>query len=212
MMNRLFRNSLFYLTLFLFFGCKNDTKNKPLDLEEIRPKSTIKSLKNDKTNIDSNEVFLHEYKLDSIDLKLAGLISLDNYSFLNRFPNKKNALRTLYLTDSTIQIQHEHYEYVDSNQMKNAFFNWLDCNGKECRSIKLYEETKIEPENLLFIATENSIDIFRSKSSFKPEDWLNFVRFANKNNELKFVLFQKKNQKAQWFEFKNYQLIPKKKK
>jgi hypothetical protein len=211
-MNRLFYNSIVYITLFLFFGCKNDEKNKPVDLEEIRPKSTMKSSKNNKTNIDSNEVFLLEYKLDSIDLKLARIISLRNESFLNRFPNKKNALRTLYLTDTTIQIQPEHYEYVDSNKMKNAFFNWLDCNGKECRSIKLYEETKIDPENLLFIAAENSIDIFRSKSSFKPEDWINFVRFSKKNNEFKFILFQKKNRKAQWFEFKNYQLIPKKKK
>ncbi|MBM3186494.1 MAG: hypothetical protein FJZ67_09335 [Bacteroidetes bacterium] len=183
-----------------------------MDLEEIRPKSTMKSSKNDKTKVDSNEVFLNEYKLDSIDLKLARIISLNNESFLNRFPSKKNTLRTLFLTDTIVQIQHEHYEYVDSNQMKNAFFNWLDCYGIECRSIKLYEETKIEPENLLFIAAEKSIDIFRSKSSYKPEDWINFVRFSIKNNEFKFILFQKKNRKAQWFEFKNYQLIPKKKK
>jgi hypothetical protein len=196
----------------VFLGCKNDSKNEKVDLEDIRPKSNSKSNKIDKTYIDSNDFFLREYTMDSVDLKLARLITLSNSTFLNRFPSKKNALRTLYLTDTTIQIQHEHYEYVDSNQMKNAFFNWLDCNGKNCKSIKLHEETKIEPDNLLLIATAQSIDIFRSKSLFKAEDWINFVRFSKKTNVFKYILFQKKNQKSQWFDFKNYKLVLKTKK
>ena len=196
----------------MFLGCKDDSKSEIVDLDKIRPKSDSKSNKIDKTNIDSNEVSLHEYILDSINLKLDHIITLSNSTFLNRFPSKKNALRTLYLTDTTIQIQHEHYEYVDSNQMKNAFFNWLDCNGKNCKSIKLYEETKIEPDNLLLIATAQSIDIFRSKSFFKAEDWINFVRFSKKTNVFKYIIFQKKNQKSQWFDFKNYKLVLKTKK
>ncbi len=212
MMKKLFHKSLFYLILLVFLGCKNDSKNEKVDLEDIRPKSNSKSNKIDKTYIDSNDFFLREYTMDSVDLKLARLITLSNSTFLNRFPSKKNALRTLYLTDTTIQIQHEHYEYVDSNQMKNAFFNWLDCNGKNCKSIKLYEETKIEPDNLLLIATAQSIDIFRSKSLFKVEDWINFVRFSKKTNVFKYILFQKKNQKSQWFDFKNYKLVLKTKK
>ncbi|MFY7669070.1 MAG: hypothetical protein ACOVQG_10020 [Crocinitomicaceae bacterium] len=211
-MKKLFHKSLFYLILLVFLGCKNDSKNEKVDLEDIRPKSNSKSNKIDKTYIDSNDFFLREYTMDSVDLKLARLITLSNSTFLNRFPSKKNALRTLYLTDTTIQIQHEHYEYVDSNQMKNAFFNWLDCNGKNCKSIKLYEETKIEPDNLLLIATAQSIDIFRSKSLFKVEDWINFVRFSKKTNVFKYILFQKKNQKSQWFDFKNYKLVLKTKK
>jgi hypothetical protein len=211
-MKKLFHKSLFCLILLVFLGCKDDSKSETVDLDKIRPKSDSKSNKIDKTNIDSNEVSLHEYILDSINLKLDHIITLSNSTFLNRFPSKKNALRTLYLTDTTIQIQHEHYEYVDSNQMKNAFFNWLDCNGKNCKSIKLYEETKIEPDNLLLIATAQSIDIFRSKSLFKAEDWINFVRFSKKTNVFKYILFQKKNRKSQWFDFKNYQLVLKTKK
>jgi hypothetical protein len=111
-----------------------------------------------------------------------------------------------------IQIQHEFYEYVDSNQMKNAFFNWLDCNGKQCKSIKLYEETKIEPQNLLVIVTSKSIDIFRSQSTLNSADWVNYIRFSKKINDFKYIVIQKKNQKSQWFEFINHKLCPKSKK
>lgn len=211
-MNKLFLKSIIYLTLLLLFGCKNDSKNNTLNLEEIRPKSAFKSNKNNHSSIDSNDVFLQEYLIDSVNFSVFRLVSQKNSSFLNRFPSKKNNSRTLFLTDTSIQINHESYEYIDSNQMKNAFFNWLDCNGKDCRSIKLYEETKIEPVNLLFIATSNSIDVFRSKSTFNPLDWVNFVRFSKKIKEFKFIIFQKKNQKAQWFEFENLKLILKKKK
>jgi len=207
MMKKISYISLIYLQVFIFFSCSNETKNDTLDLEDIRPNANYDSTKNDKTGLDTTEIFLREYVLDSIDLKISRLLSQNNTSFLNRFPSKKNALRTLFLSDTTLQIQHEFYEYVDSNQMKNAFFNWLDCNGKDCRSIKLYEETKLESDNMLLIATVQSIDIFRSKSSFKPEDWINFVRLSKKTNVFKFILFQRKNRKAQWFDFKNNKLI-----
>ncbi len=213
MMNKLIHKSLIYLSLLVFFGCKNEPKNETLNLEEIRPKSNFKSRKNVKTrSIDSNEVSLLEYKNDSIDLKISRLVAKKNDNFLNRFPSKKNTLRTLFFKGKTIQIQHESYEYSDSIKMKNAFFNWLDCNGKECRCIKLYEETKIEPQNLLVITTGKSIDIIRSESPFKPEDWIDFIRFSKQNNEFSYIIFQKKNRNAQWFEFNNFELVPKKNK
>lgn len=196
----------------MFFGCINDPKNDLVELEKIRPKSNTKSNSTNNKEIDSNEVFLREYVVDSVDLRLSRLVSRDNSTFLSRFPCKKNGFRTLFSMDTTIQIQHELYEYVDSNQMKNAFFNWLDCNGKECKSIKLYEETKIEANNLLLVATANSIDIFRSNSPLNTENWIKFIRFSKKKNEFKFIIDQKKNRNAQWFEFINYKLVPKKKK
>jgi hypothetical protein len=96
--------------------------------------------------------------------------------------------------------------------MKNAFFNWLDCNGKECKSIKLYDECKFEPTNLLVISSGNSIDIIRSEKEIKTNDWVSYVRLSRKNKELKFIIYQKKNQKAKWLEFKNYKLVQKLKK
>ena len=212
MMNSHVLNSIIYLIILVSFGCNNDPKNNTLNLEEIRPKSKLKSNKNENRNIDSNEIFLHEYALDSVNFKLFRLVCKNNTSFLNRFPSKKNTLRTLFLVDTTIQIEHESYEYLDSNQMKNAFFNWLDCNGKDCKNIKLYEETKIEPDIFLLVAAPNSIDIFRSKSTLNADEWVNFVRLSRKIKDFKFIIFQKKNRKAQWFEFKNFELVPKKKK
>lgn len=204
--------SLVITLLVLLTACSGDNNNETINLEKIRPKSESKITNNKNVVLDSNEIILQTYKHDSINLKLASLRINQNSTFLNRFPHRKSGILTLIKEDTSFQIQHENYEYLDSNQMKNAFFNWLDCNGKDCKSIKLYEELKIEPQNLLVITTDKSIDIFRSEKNIKPEEWVDFIRFSKKSKVFKYILFQKKNQKSQWFDFKNFKLVAKSKK
>jgi hypothetical protein len=199
--------SLVTALLLLVTSCSGHNKNETIDLEKIRPKSESKITNKRNVYIDSNEIILQSYYNDSINLKLTKLRVNQNLSFLNRFPNKKSGLRTLMKEDTCIQIQHEFYEYIDSNQMKNAFFNWLDCNGKDCKSIKLYEETKIEQQNLLVVTTSKSIDIFRSVTNLSPNEWVDFVRFSRNTKTFKYILFQKKNQKSKWFYFKENKLV-----
>jgi hypothetical protein len=197
--------------LIIFFACDKGAQDKTIDLEQIRPKSDFKAEKKKESVLDSNEIFLRIYKNDSVDLEFTKLCVNQNPTFLSRFPNTNSGSRTLFLSDTTIKIQHEFYDYLDSNQMKNAFFNWLDCNGKDCRSIKLFEEIKIENTNLIVITTSKSIDIIRSESNLNLDNWVKFVRFSKKNRDFKYILFQKKNQKSKWFDYKD-KLVPKPKK
>jgi hypothetical protein len=212
-MQLLISRTLLIISCFFLTACSAEGDNETIDLEKIRPKSEMTNNKVVKDQvIDSSEILLHAYENDSVNLKLTKLRISNISLFLHRFPHKISGLRTLIKEDTMIQIQHEFYEYVDSNQMKNAFFNWLDCNGKQCKSIKLYEETKIEPQNLLVIVTSKSIDIFRSQSTLNSADWVNYIRFSKKINDFKYIVIQKKNQKSQWFEFINHKLCPKSKK
>jgi hypothetical protein len=194
-------------TIAMLLSCSE--KSKSVNLEDIRPKSETKEIKQKIIEKDSSELLLTSYRNDSIDLKLTRLITINKPTFLQRFPHKNSAFRTLFTNETCVQFEHELYEYVDSNQMKNAFFNWLDCNGRNCKSIKLYEETKIENANLLVIISSKSIDIIRSNSVIKPEEWINYVRFSRKISDFKYILFQKKNQKAFWLEYRDYKLFRK---
>jgi hypothetical protein len=207
-----FLKSLAATFLFILFSCSESKDENTVDLEQIRPKSANTDNNQPIVQTDSSEILLKKYKIDSIDLKLIKVQDIKGSNFLNRFPNINSGLRTLIQKDTSIQFQHEFYEYRDSNQMKNAFFNWLDCNGKDCMSIKLFEEIKIEKQNLLVITTSGSIDIIRSSNNLNPEDWINYVRFSRKIKDFKYIIFQKKNQKAKWFEFKTSKLAPKSKK
>ena len=207
-----------YVSLFLLIfllansSCSEKQNDSSLKLEDIRPKSERDYTTKKIELPDTTKAFLSEYNNDSITLNIKYIKSINESNFLNRFPHLKSANRSIITADSAHQYTHEYYLFKDSNQMKNAFFNWLDCNGKKCESIKLFEERKIEPINLLVIATAKSIDILRSDQTISPEEWVDFVRFTRNYSDFKYIVFQKKNQKAKWLNYKERKLILKDKK
>jgi hypothetical protein len=211
-MKTAFNLSSIIFILLLFCSCKEKNDDTSINLDDIRPKAESKTQNKNDKELDSLKILLKSYENDSFNLRISKLQILKEPTFLSRFPNQENGIRILTCNDTTIKLTHEFYLYKDSTQMKNAFFNWLDCNGKECKSIKLYDECKFEPTNLLVISSENSIDIIRSEKEIKMNDWVSYVRLSRKNKELKFIIYQKKNQKAKWLEFKNYKLVQKLKK
>lgn len=205
----MFKGFFLYFILIHFFiisSCSENKKNSSVSLNDIRPKSNFEYKNKKAAKNDSTQLILEEYNQDSIYLNIKHLHELNESNFLNRFPHLKSAIRSITTSDSSIHFTHEFYIYKDSLQMKNAFFNWLDCNGQKCISIKLYEERKIEPCNFLLIASAVSIDIIRCNKIFKPEDWIRYVRFNRKQNDYKYILFQKADQKAKWFVFKDNKL------
>lgn len=206
-------NSLVFVLLILFCSsCSEKQNDSTLELDDIRPKSENNQTTKKTQLADSTQLLLIEYNHDSIDLNIKYLSLLNESCFLNRFPHLKSAHRRLTTSDSLYQYMHEFYIFKDSIQMKNAFFNWLDCNGKKCESIKLYDERRLEETNLLVITTSKSIDILRSQQTINPLEWIDFVRFKRGTSEFKFLLFQKKNQKAKWFTYQEHKLIQKDKK
>jgi hypothetical protein len=196
----------------LILSCSSKQEDQILNLEKIRPKSgkIIKEIK--KEEIDSSQFILQTYHHDSFKLNISKIEFIKSTTFLARFPNINSGNITLYEQDTSKKIQHEFYNFKDSNQMKNAFFNWLDNVGKVGKSLKLYEESKIENYNLLIITASKSIDIIRSNTLINPDEWIKYVRFSREINDFRYILFQKKNQKVKWFEFINYKLVPKVKK
>jgi hypothetical protein len=211
-MKTAFNLSSIIFILLLFCSCKEKNDDTSIKLDDIRPKAESRTQSKNDKELDSLKILLKSYENDSFNLRISKLQILKEPTFLNRFPNDENGIRILTCNDTTIKLTHEFYLYKDSIQMKNAFFNWLDCNGKECKSIKLYDECKFESTNLLVISSGNSIDIIRSDKEIKTNDWVSYVRLSRKNKELKFIIYQKKNQKAKWLEFKNYKLVQKLKK
>jgi hypothetical protein len=211
-MKTAFSLSSIIIILLLFGSCKDKNDDTSIKLDDIRPKAESRTQSKNDKELDSLKILLKSYENDSFNLRISKLQILKEPTFLSRFPNEENGIRSLTCNDTTIKLTHEFYLYKDSIQMKNAFFNWLDCNGKECKSIKLYDECKFEPTNLLVISSGNSIDIIRSDKEIKTIDWVSYVRLSRKNKELKFIIYQKKNQKAKWLEFKNYKLVQKLKK
>ena len=144
------------------------------------------------------------YNQDSVNLEITKINLNPEKTFIQRFPYK-NATNLLLESKKNL-VKYLQINYADSNAMKNAFFNYLDCYGKDCKSIELFQKVKFSKTFFMLITTTKSIHIIESDNNLNPSQWVNCVRFAKLKDPLKFIIVQKKQQKAKWFSYSNYLL------
>ena len=144
------------------------------------------------------------YNQDSVNLEITKINVNPEKTFIQRFPYK-NATNLLLESKKNL-VKHLQINYADSNAMKNAFFNYLDCYGKDCKSIELFQKVKFSKTFFMLITTTKSIHIIESENNLNSSDWINCVRFSKIADPIKFIIIQKKQQIAKWFSYSHYHL------
>ena len=177
----------------------NNQKREKIENNKInneKPKEILKE--------DTLKAIFEFYNQDSVNLEITKINLNPEKTFIQRFPYK-NATNLLLESKKNL-VKHLQINYADSNAMKNAFFNYLDCYGKDCKSIELFQKVKFSKTFFMLITTTNSIHIIESDNNLIPSEWINCVRFSKIADPIKFIIIQKKQQKAKWFSYSNFHL------
>ena len=188
-------------TIIFIHACSsnNNQKREKIENKKInneKPKEILKE--------DTLKAIFEFYNQDSVDLNIMKISPNLEKTFIERFPNKK-ALNFI-LDSENSWIKHLQIDYLDSNSMKNAFFNFLDCYGKDCKSIELFQKVKFSKTFFMLLASTKSIHIIESEINQNPIKWINLLRFSNNKYPIKFIIVQQKQQKAKWFSYSNFHL------
>jgi hypothetical protein len=92
------------------------------------------------------------------------------------------------------------YAFADSISMKNTLFNWLDCFGKQCKSLQLFEELKmINNRAFVLFSTEKELIYYESDSKINEKEILANLNRLNSKAEVKYVITQNLGGKTQWW-------------
>ena len=177
----------------------NNQKREKIENNKInneKPKEILKE--------DTLKAIFEFYNQDSVNLEITKINLNPEKTFIQRFPYK-NATNLLLESKKNL-VKHLQINYADSNAMKNAFFNYLDCYGKDCKSIELFQKVKFSKTFFMLITTTNSIHIIESENNLNSSDWINCVRFSKIADPIKFIIIQKKQQIAKWFSYSHYHL------
>ena len=177
----------------------NNQKREKIENNKINNKKPKEIQKED-----TLKAIFEFYNQDSVNLEITKINLNPEKTFIQRFPYK-NATNLLLESKKNL-VKHLQINYSDSNAMKNAFFNYLDCYGKDCKSIELFQKVKFSKIFFMLITTTNSIHIIESDNNLNSSDWINCVRFSKIADPIKFIIIQKKQQKAKWFSYSNYHL------
>jgi len=188
-------------TIIFIHACSsnNNKKREKIENKKInneKPKEILKE--------DTLKAFFDFYNQDSVNLEITKINLNPEKTFIQRFPYK-NATNLLLESKKNL-VKHLQINYADSNAMKNAFFNYLDCYGKDCKSIELFQKVKFSKTFFMLITTTKSIHIIESENNLNSSDWINCVRFSKIADPIKFIIIQKKLQIAKWFSYSHYHL------
>ncbi len=193
----------FFILTFLVVSCSNKSEENVIISNDDKPKEEKKQINSDLE--DSLNFKLEIYNQDSVNLSVTNLESDTNRYFIERFPNL-NITKQILISNNN-EVQHLEINYKDSFDRKNAFFNYLDCFDKTCRSIKFFDKVKFKKGFFMLVVSQKSIHIIESEKNLDATKWINFVRFSKYYSPLELVVIQKKLQKAKWFYYQNYKLI-----
>ena len=200
---RLFIIPLLFLVFQFILGCGSNTNDKKVKLLNKKKYNKPEKLIPNKED-DTLIVLFDRYNQDSVDLNIIKISPNLKKTFIERFPNKK-ALNFILDSENSL-VKHLQIDYLDSNAMKNAFFNFLDCYGKDCRSIELFQKVKFSKTFFMLLASTKSIHIIESEFNQNPKKWINLLRFSNNKDPIKFIIVQQKQKKAKWFSYSNFVL------
>ncbi len=205
-------SGLFFSVLILCLNLLNACSEKPKqmkNLDDIRPKSKGKErIKETKESKDTLLPYLTSYTQDSVLLEIESISTIEHSHFINRFQPVKKTAFLLQQKDSTENIEHFAWEFKDSVATKNAFYNWLDIE----KSSKILSSKSLSKLFFTALITEKHIDFFYSNKKMDVPKLMRYVKFNRNTETYKYIIIQKRNSKALWYQFvdEKLTLIPSK--
>lgn len=190
-------NRFFILLIgLLFFACQQK-KDKVIDMSDVTPKSEHDYTQNKKEKIDTIDFGFNSIVANKLGFNLSGIKFIEEPMFPDRFsPKRTKKLVLLQEIDSTIFCQ---WSYKDSIQTKNALYNWIDCYGPKCKSIKYGQKINYQKDNFILLENDTSLTYISSSNKLIVEDWLKYFELTSEIKDWKLVIHQGVRAKATWY-------------
>ena len=141
---------------------------------------------------------LSQLFIDSLHLDHTSIIIKDTNCFPDRFgalETEKWIAKTEH--DSLVFFQ---WKFKDSTRTLNAFYNWLDCYGKKCKSIHVGDEVSFSKRAVLLLLQDQHLIFVESNHKIETEKYVSVFDQLNWNKSWKFIVNQIPRKKAKWFQ------------
>jgi hypothetical protein len=186
-----------FVLVFVLFSCTEKGKDEVIDMSDITPSSDRDydaDLKNEKK--DTIDYGFNSAVANELGLNLSGIHFYEYPLFPDRFnPRTTKKLVLMQEMDSTFFCQ---WSYRDSVATKNAFYNWIDCFGERCKSIKMYERANLQKENFVLLMSDTAIVYISSSKQLKYADWQTYFEKTYKIEDWKLIMHQGVRGKTKW--------------
>lgn len=188
--------------ILLWNSCADDTEYEVVSSQDILPQA--------QGNYDYTEDTIPEIEMDLSPTQELLIKAIPEITFdeNNKFKERKilfmpdrlgfsNKEETYFMKDS-IPFHFIEWTFADSLKTVNAFYNWLDCFGEKCKSIRITEEINGSPEAFLIWVSNESIYYLGSVQNLKKNYWENIL-FTEEDIQWNFKMHQAQRGRILWF-------------
>lgn len=196
-----------FFVLFLIFSCSEKQENS-VDFNEISDREDEKQRteKQKDLSVDSEKpeesVFLHAF--DSI-FPEATWTKWDTLLFVDRFRPKQTEKWILVSEKDSLNLST--YNFKDSIQTRNAFFNWLDCFGAKRQNLVVGSMLKVKGRNLQILVNSTSITVVESSRSINQEKLIKSMNHKVKELDYMYLVDSPIGKKTVWSKMKKNKLL-----
>jgi hypothetical protein len=191
------KKAFFAGIIFLFAACGEKKKEVLRDMKELTPKSERDYTQQKIEKVDTIYFGFNSFIANELGLNVSGIKFNEAAMFPDRFePKSTKKLILMQEADSTLFCQ---WSFKDSTQVKNAFYNWLDCFGEKCKSIKFGETINFQKDNFVILVNDSCLTYITSIKKIQQDFWLQFFDKTEATKNWKIVIYQSSRSKATWF-------------
>jgi hypothetical protein len=195
---------LFFCFFYVLVGCSSSTE-KVVDLDELnKPSLNYKEGNESRAKKVDNPIaydslsFFSKRLIDTFNFEKKNVKRIENLLFPDRFnPVKSEKWYAIYGEDSLV---YKHWKYLDSVVSENTYYNWLDNFGERHLSLKFGDKMNVSKNAFVLLLQDRSLLLFESRNNIDLPTFISTLDTLGFGNTWKFVLFQNKGKKTEWFE------------
>ncbi|SFT45606.1 hypothetical protein SAMN05216474_0664 [Lishizhenia tianjinensis] len=191
------------LALLTITACSKKAEVEAVDYKDIMPTSEREYQEGlERDTLEHKEVFYLANAVKEDSLLLENVQGLQLKKLTNDFayfPDRLNYSQKWARVGNldSLKFTVVKWTFSDSVLTENAFFNWLDCFGERCASVRVGEDANFSDLTIFLEVTQREI-LFASSSEI--EDLAPIVEVLKDEllGEDKYILEQKSGKKANW--------------
>lgn len=193
------------VALFILASCQSEELGVK-DLSEILPSSerdySMESNEELANAEDSSNYFRQVFLANGI--LIDNLWRLDSDAFPDRFNPKKSDRFKLQLESDT--VTYECWIYSDSSGLLNAYFNWLDCFGNSCTSVKPGDKIAIGKSPMQLFVNDTTMILVSGDQDMNR--WFKYHTTIGFDMNWRYVMEQSRFGKMNWYRYEDGERMP----
>lgn len=185
--------------LFVLLACGEGKKDEVIDMKDITPQAKRDYDTTEKEPDLINDFGFNRTLADEFGVQVMEIDSIAEPMFPDRFSTiKKQKIALQLKADQIIFCQ---WIFKDSLKTMNTLFNWIDCFGSKCKSIKYRFNENFQSDHMLIFVNDTSITYLSSALPLDEKSWQQYFEKVNGIEEWDNVIIQKAKRKAGWYSY-----------